>query len=593
MIFVEMLNQHKKLICFEEDGETPNDTKRREQTPDSHHDDMNTSSPSPTSVTHSLNKNEHPDTLLRVYPGQIGSYFDDYRYRGDYLRDLCLYDYSCTVSKRKLQMNNLDKYLYRFSPEHPLHDTHAQHLTRDIKQFKVPSFTGTDLLNKAAKKQYKFETVMLGLFIPWQQLEHWDDNRDDNNPDVDFNLQRSFQSIFYSIKHTLEPRIRFHIENFESLKKSAEDAAIDRKQQSKRESTQNTDLTEAIETAEYDSDMFNEEYPPERTNLDDSNLMELESQNQPVDSDEFKPRELVQSVARALEIIADKSRSLITGANLLTSLTSSALTMDSRTVTTETLFLENSLPSVPYSEDQNPLSYSIAGTEAIKDYKSWLDQESHRIQDRNSQASTLDPTHNVQSDAILQQADTANVEILDGDSIALSTTREQSNCQSRLQRTFLEVSDELHLNKKQMIFLKLIAYNIQFTQPARPIKRINEDPNSSSSGPLFLYLGGEGGTGKSLAIKAVELLMTKLNVRNALEICATTGAAADNIGGSTYHSSLNVNWKSKNLTASPKQLAYWSTKSVLILDEISMLSKEDLGTVEFACRNAKGMKPPP
>jgi hypothetical protein len=336
------------------------------------------------------------------------------------------------------------------------------------------------------------------------------------------------------------------------LKKSAEEAAIDRKQQSKHQSTQNGDLMEAIEAAEYDSDTFNEEYPPERTNLDDSNLIELESQNQPVDSDEFKPRELVQSVARALNIIADKSRSLITVANLLTSLTSSALTMDSRTVTTETLFLENTLPSVSYNEDQNRLSYSIAGTEAIKDYKDWLDQESHRIQERNSQASTLDSTHNIQSDAILQQTDRANIEIRDGDSVTLSTTQKQSNCQSTLQRTFLEVSDELHLNKKQMIFLKLIAYNIQFTQPAQPlqpIKHINKDPNSSSSGPLFLYLGGQGGTGKSLAIKAVELLMTKLNVRNALEICATTGAAADNIGGSTYHSSLNVNWKSKNLTA--------------------------------------------
>ncbi|KAA8914803.1 hypothetical protein FN846DRAFT_770661, partial [Sphaerosporella brunnea] len=137
---------------------------------------------------------------------------------------------------------------------------------------------------------------------------------------------------------------------------------------------------------------------------------------------------------------------------------------------------------------------------------------------------------------------------------------------------------ELDLNQKQRLFLDLVIYGLTRTEQldqqgssiSKSIETIDELP---STHPLCIYLGGEGGTGKSVAIKAVELLMDKLHKGGALQLCATTGSAADNIGGTTYHSALNVTWGGgQGFKPSSSQLAKWQDKSILIVDEISMLS---------------------
>ncbi|KAF8245067.1 hypothetical protein K440DRAFT_511239, partial [Wilcoxina mikolae CBS 423.85] len=57
---------------------------------------------------------------------------------------------------------------------------------------------------------------------------------------------------------------------------------------------------------------------------------------------------------------------------------------------------------------------------------------------------------------------------------------------------------------------------------------------------LLLYVRGEGGTGKSVAIKAVESFVTQVRGKNTVKLCGPTGIAADNIGGHTIHSLLNI-----------------------------------------------------
>ena len=62
---------------------------------------------------------------------------------------------------------------------------------------------------------------MLVLFIPW--------GIDDQNQQ--FLAAESFVSLWAEAKETLSPRLKFHVDNFENLRKSREDIHTDRKRQ--------------------------------------------------------------------------------------------------------------------------------------------------------------------------------------------------------------------------------------------------------------------------------------------------------------------------------------------------------------------------
>ena len=57
---------------------------------------------------------------------------------------------------------------------------------------------------------------------------------------------------------------------------------------------------------------------------------------------------------------------------------------------------------------------------------------------------------------------------------------------------------------------------------------------------MLLYVGGEGGVGKSQVIKAVITGMDLIKRKNEVILLAPTGAAADNIGGNTIHTALGI-----------------------------------------------------
>ena len=64
--------------------------------------------------------------------------------------------------------------------------------------------------------------------------------------------------------------------------------------------------------------------------------------------------------------------------------------------------------------------------------------------------------------------------------------------------------------------------------------------DSSRRQRMLLCIMCEGGTGKSQVIKAIVAGMVLLHRRHEVILMATTGAAADNIGGNTYHTSLGI-----------------------------------------------------
>ena len=83
--------------------------------------------------------------------------------------------------------------------------------------------------------------------------------------------------------------------------------------------------------------------------------------------------------------------------------------------------------------------------------------------------------------------------------------------------------------------------------------------------------------------------MTIWHIAN-LQITATSGAAADNTDGMTIHGALGLTVKGGQKRLSAKLKRLWMKKSMLIIDEISMVSYNMLVEVENQCRVLKDNK---
>ncbi len=116
------------------------------------------------------------------------------------------------------------------------------------------------------------------------------------------------------------------------------------------------------------------------------------------------------------------------------------------------------------------------------------------------------------------------------------------------------------LNVKQERAFNLIAQNVW--------KRLNGEEIEQK----LVYLGGDGGTGKSQVIKALKYLHEILEVEFALKVSAYTGTASAEIGGSTLCSILQISKNAATNTDLRKLEKTWASVNTLIIDEVSMLS---------------------
>ena len=122
--------------------------------------------------------------------------------------------------------------------------------------------------------------------------------------------------------------------------------------------------------------------------------------------------------------------------------------------------------------------------------------------------------------------------------------------------------------------------------------------------PLYTFLSGGAGVGKSVVIRALyQTLFRMLNLRggeNADDInvllCAYTGKAAFNINGSTISSAFKQKIKQKDQTMSCDNLNTFRSKyrnlSVVIIDEISMVSNSMLNFIDQRLQELKGTRKP-
>jgi len=165
---------------------------------------------------------------------------------------------------------------------------------------------------------------------------------------------------------------------------------------------------------------------------------------------------------------------------------------------------------------------------------------------------------------------------------------------ARIQSVIQEVGHTFQLNKDQRK-----AYDIYL----RPL------PHLLVGGPVVsgydsdnrcMYLGGPGGTGKSRVIQAITEAFTRLQCRQQLLISATTGVAANLIGGSTIDSLAKIKRRTgrykenDDVTQSMDGAQYsyvvdntWMSCNFLILDEVSMLGCNKLTKISQALQKNK------
>lgn len=103
------------------------------------------------------------------------------------------------------------------------------------------------------------------------------------------------------------------------------------------------------------------------------------------------------------------------------------------------------------------------------------------------------------------------------------------------------VREVIPLNSKQSLIVEKI--------PSDALGRASYPYDSARRDQTLLYIGGGGGVGKSQIIKAIIAGMDLMDRKQEVITMAPTGAAADIIGGNTYHTSLGISLnRSRNTT---------------------------------------------
>ena len=146
----------------------------------------------------------------------------------------------------------------------------------------------------------------------------------------------------------------------------------------------------------------------------------------------------------------------------------------------------------------------------------------------------------------------------------------------------LLVNEDVLLNEKQRLVVERVL--------SGALAWASHAYDTSKRDQKLLYVGGEGGVGKSQIIKAIVAGMDLIYRKEEVILMAPTGAAADSISGNTYHTALGISIaKTQKMTVSSRVRKLWSRKTVIIIDEVSMTDLSMLSTINNQCKIARSL----
>lgn len=109
-----------------------------------------------------------------------------------------------------------------------------------------------------------------------------------------------------------------------------------------------------------------------------------------------------------------------------------------------------------------------------------------------------------------------------------------------------------------------------------------------------IFFTGAAGTGKSFLLRKIIAELQQIHGRSTVFVTAPTGVAACNISGSTLHHFAGLGLANdplpvliKKAKQQPKLIARWTKARVLVIDEISMVTKEFFANLDIIGRHLR------
>lgn len=490
------------------------------------------------------------------------SRFDNYKWRGPQLGHLTFFEY-CMLIQPKNKFDSIASDI-EFDPRHPKSNTHVQRLARIKSQILTVCFNGQlsqyqteeDAIRgghpTTAAMKNDLAEVLLGFFLPWDQLPAMFQRHAS-----EYNTKRDACSKVWSIvEPTLSPHNRNFAQNMELLRKSREDARID--------AALRNEPTESQETLEDDVEF--EDMEPTDPDIDTEGTA---NSLQP----EFTTESLIMAYHSVTtswhkEHFAESKR-----IPSLSSPTSLVKRLQSRNLLPLDVF---QIPAF------STLGIRFLPTATLQQWKSQI----------KALAKFDEPDDADIEDQVTFDLDDFNLDFDNGilrptlnstESLPnLSDRRAQIGENPSAATLTALVSEDVPLNIKQKLVVERVL-SAALTWRHHPY-------DASKREQMLLYVGGEGGTGKSQIIKAIVAGMDLVLRKSEVILMAPTGAAADNIGGNTYHACLGISiTKTQKPTVSTRIRKLWSTKTIMIIDEVSMMDLTTLNTINNQCKIAKSL----
>ena len=155
-----------------------------------------------------------------------------------------------------------------------------------------------------------------------------------------------------------------------------------------------------------------------------------------------------------------------------------------------------------------------------------------------------------------------------------------------------ETKAKYELNTKQYHVLQTIAEHFIASETRE------SDWSLMPENQLFLLVLGEGGTGKTTLITAINELFVLFKRKDWLMTTASTGKAACLISGTTIHSECcyRMGAITRGLTKTDMQTTLkrkWENKKYLLIDEISMISSQFFGFIDESMKTGKSINTKP
>jgi hypothetical protein len=518
-----------------------------------------------------------------------GNVFENYCWRGTAFSSWSLYEYTKLVSIRPAKSQN--------STDFPFHSSHARF--KDLVQRYNPKQRATEVLvtftGKLTEGQLEEDKIRGGhidtvaisndmavifliLLVPWQclqtQYQHWisaETHHDWNPP---------YSDLWNSVIESIPSHLQDVAKNFAMLRKSYVDARVDamlRKEAERAAWSGNNEVNEDLEdysvpeTYDDDAETSNQKLQYNPFDLEALSLAVSIIRDNWDKLDQLAAADVPSLKASTLEIVTMEDTIAMTAEGLnVHGIDSVSLDV----CATENHILEEWQHqfdvSAKMGEDcldrDREVDFGESDWDSINDEVFGERQVPERCEPSEQELRSIFP--------IL-----TSLSSITSKSLKESIYRAGNNPCGKLITQIIE--EYLPLNYKQRLLVEHVLHHAIQHKGCHTV---------GAESQLLLYVAGEGGVGKSRVIKAIELGYTILQRSNEVMLTASTGAAADGIDGHTIHSAISLNRKDTNRTGSigTRCRFLWKGKSILIVDEISMVSMALLHSINEQCNKIRG-----